>query len=189
MSLGGHAVKRHLSEREKGKVRALYEQGVVAKDILTVLRDEFGNNFTVAREIYNEIALARSEELRGRKPIEAFLDLISGEDYIYKVHLIDGVVKSFFFMHLASLSMCQTFKTVFLLDTTYKTNKFNIPLLNIVGITSTFATFNGAFAFMANETEEVYTWVLKQFSEVVDPKVLVLLTCSLLVITYCVVGI
>jgi hypothetical protein len=68
--------------------------------------------------------------------------------------------------------MCQTFCIVFLLDCTYKTNKFGMPLLNVVGITSTYVTFNASFAFLHAENEETYTWALQQFSEVVTPKVL-----------------
>jgi hypothetical protein len=64
------------------------------------------------------------------------------------------------------------FSTVFLLDCTYKTNKFDMPLLKVVGITSNYATFNAGFAFLHVENEEAYTWVLEQFSEVVTPKVL-----------------
>jgi histone-lysine N-methyltransferase SETD2 len=47
-----------------------------------------------------------------------------------------------------------------------------MPLLNVVGITSTYATFNASFAFLHVENEETYAWVLQQFSEVVTPKVL-----------------
>jgi histone-lysine N-methyltransferase SETD2 len=42
---------------------------------------------------------------------------------------------------------------VFLLDCMYKTNKFDMPLLNMVGITSTYATFNVGFAFLHAENE------------------------------------
>jgi hypothetical protein len=68
--------------------------------------------------------------------------------------------------------MCQTFGTVFLLDFMYKTNKFGMPLLNVVDIMSTYATLNTGFAFLHAENEEAYDWVLEQFSKVVTPKVL-----------------
>ncbi len=45
-------------------------------------------------------------------------------------------------------------------------------LLNVVDITSTYATFNVGFAFLHVENEEAYAWVLEQFSKVVTPKVL-----------------
>jgi hypothetical protein len=68
--------------------------------------------------------------------------------------------------------MCQTFSTVFLLDCTYKTNKFSMPLLNVVGIMSTYATFNAGFAFLHAKNEKAYAWVLEQFAKVMTPKVL-----------------
>jgi len=64
-NLASHAVKRHLSELEKAKVRALGGQGLAPKDILCILRKEFANNHSTAREIYNELIFARPEELKG----------------------------------------------------------------------------------------------------------------------------
>jgi hypothetical protein len=171
-NLAGHAVKRCLSELEKAKVRALNGQGLAPKDILCILHKEFANSHSTAREIYNELVVVRTEELKGRGPIEALVELISCFDYFSKVRMVEGVIDCVFFMHQSLVSMCQTFGTIFLLDYTYKTNKFSMPLLNVVGITSTYATFNIGFAFLHAENEEAYAWVLEQFSEVVTPKVL-----------------
>jgi len=81
------------------------------------------------------------------------VELISCTDYFNKVRLVGDVVNCVFFMHQSLVSMCQTFCIVFLLDYTYKTNKFGMPLLNVVGITSTYATFNTGFAFLHAENE------------------------------------
>jgi hypothetical protein len=144
----------------------------VPKDILCILHKEFANSHSTAGEIYNELVVARAEELRGRGPIETLAELISCFDYFSKVQLMEGAVDRVFFMHQSSVSMCRTFGTIFLLDCTYKTNKFSMPLLNMVGITSTYATFNVSFAFLHVENEEAYAWVLEQFSKVMTPKVL-----------------
>jgi hypothetical protein len=48
-----------------------------------------------------------------------------------------------------------------------------MPLLNIGGITSTNQTFNAGFAFLNDEREPNYTWVLTQFAEIVRPVVIV----------------
>jgi hypothetical protein len=127
-------------------VRALGGQGLVPKDIFYILCKEFANNHLTTREIYNKLIAARAEELRGHGPIEALVELISCFDYFSKVRLVESVVDCMFFMHQSSINMCQTFDTVFLLDCTYKTNKFDMPLLNVVGIMSTYATFNAGFA-------------------------------------------
>ncbi len=171
-NLTSHAVKRCLSELEKAKVRAFGGQGLVPKDILCILCKEFANSHSTAREIYNELVVVRAEELKGRGPIEALVELISCFDYFSKVRLVEGAIDCVFFMHQSSVSMCQMFGMVFLLDCTYKTNKFGMPLLNVVGITSTYAMFNASFAFLHAENEEAYAWVLEQFSKVVTPKVL-----------------
>ncbi|KAH1129710.1 hypothetical protein J1N35_001088 [Gossypium stocksii] len=43
-------------------------------------------------------------------------------------------------------------------DVTYKTNKYDLPFVQIVGMTSTNKTFSIAFAFIINENEENYNW-------------------------------
>ncbi|KAK5786211.1 hypothetical protein PVK06_040843 [Gossypium arboreum] len=45
-------------------------------------------------------------------------------------------------------------------DETYKTNKYDLPFVQIVGVTSTNKTFSIAFAFIINEKEENYNWAL-----------------------------
>jgi hypothetical protein len=99
-------VKCHLSELEKAKVRVFGGQGLVPKDILCILRKEFANSHSTAREIYNELVAARAKELRGRRPIEALVELISCSYYFSKVWPVEGVVDCMFFMHQSSISMC-----------------------------------------------------------------------------------
>jgi hypothetical protein len=160
-NLEGHVVKRRLSKLEKAKVRAFGGQGLAPKDILCILRKEFANSHSTVREIYNELVTARAEELIGRRPIEALVELISCFDYFSKVRLVEGAVDYVFFMHQSLINMCQTFDTVFLLDCMYKTNKFNMLLLNMVGITSTYAMFKAGFPFLHAENKEAYAWVLE----------------------------
>jgi len=98
-NLASHAVKRRLSELEKAKVRAFGGQGLAPKDIICIIRKEFANSHSTAKEIYNELGIARVEELRGRGPIEALVELIFCTDYFSKVRLVGDVVNYVFFMH------------------------------------------------------------------------------------------
>ncbi len=98
-NLAGHAVKCRLSELEKAKVRMFGGQGLAPKDILCILHKEFANSHSMAREIDNELVVARAEELRGREPIEALVELISCSDYFSKVRLVEGAIDCMFFMH------------------------------------------------------------------------------------------
>jgi hypothetical protein len=105
-NLAGHAVKRHLNELEKAKVRAFGGQGLAPKDIICIVCKEFTNNHSTAKEIYNELRTVRAEELRGREPIEALVELISYTYYFSKVRLVGDAVNCVFFMHQSLVSMC-----------------------------------------------------------------------------------
>ena len=48
---------------------------------------------------------------------------------------------------------------------TYKTNMYRLPLLEIIGVTSTKLTFSVVFSYMEHEREENFTWVLEKLKE------------------------
>jgi len=48
------------------------------------------------------------------------------------------------------------------MDSTYKTNKYRLPLLEIVGVTSTGLTFSAAFAFLFSEKQNNFIWALER---------------------------
>ncbi|KAH9264357.1 hypothetical protein BASA83_012183 [Batrachochytrium salamandrivorans] len=75
----------------------------------------------------------------------------------------NGALSGLFFCHEKSAELARRFNIVFIMDCTYKTNRFGMPLLNIVGITATYNTFNAGFAFICNETEPMYVWALQSF--------------------------
>ena len=65
-----------------------------------------------------------------------------------------------FFSHTESLRLLALNHEVLILDCTYKTNRFNMPLLNIIGITSLGHNFWVAFYFLYSEKEGDFVWVM-----------------------------
>ena len=59
------------------------------------------------------------------------------------------------------------------MDCTYKVNRYNMPMLNVVGVTATYETFNAGFVLLSGETEKEYVWALEAFSTVVRPALVV----------------
>jgi len=53
-----------------------------------------------------------------------------------------------------------------MLDYTYKTNRFNMLLLNIYGATSNNITPQFVCAFLSSEKEEDYSWSMSAFKEI-----------------------
>nr|KAJ0207842.1 hypothetical protein LSAT_V11C500264300 [Lactuca sativa] len=56
--------------------------------------------------------------------------------------------------------MLQSLPHVVLMDATYKTNNYNLPFLEIVGVTSTSKMFSISFTFIHNEKMRNYRWAL-----------------------------
>jgi hypothetical protein len=54
------------------------------------------------------------------------------------------------------------------MDSTYKTNRYNMPLFEMVGVTSTDKTFN--IAFLSNEKDDNFTWALQECQKLVRGK-------------------
>ena len=65
-------------------------------------------------------------------------------------------VKHLFFTLGYSITLMQSFPDVMLMDCTYKTNKFKLPLLHILGVTPIETNFSAGFCFLPGETEKDY---------------------------------
>jgi hypothetical protein len=134
-----------------------------------VLKKEFSNEVSGRKEVYNHLASARIKFLNGRSPMKALLDTLYEGPYKYYYSLDhSGAVKSLFFSHNQSIKLCKRFGNVFIADCTYRKNQFYMPLLNIVGISSTFHTFNAGFVFLSEENFEYYKWALECFKECLE---------------------
>ena len=57
---------------------------------------------------------------------------------------------------------------VLILDTTYKTNKFRIPLVNIIGMTKINRNFYTTSVFLASEKENNYDIIFLSFKDLYD---------------------
>ena len=65
------------------------------------------------------------------------------------------------FAYPNSLAYLQAYPEVLLLNCTYKTNKYSILLLNIIGVNAIQRSFYIAFAFLSREIEADYAWALE----------------------------
>jgi hypothetical protein len=66
-------------------------------------------------------------------------------------------VTAVLFTYPDSLVYLRAYPEVLLLDYIYKTNKYGMLLLDIIGVDVTGRSFYIAFAFLSGETEEDYT--------------------------------
>ena len=81
------------------------------------------------------------------------MKLIKSEEYVYWFRWLDNedIVRDILWAHIDSIKLLNSFPTMLICDTTYKTNKYHLLLLEIVGITSTNMNFVVAFAYLSSE--------------------------------------
>ncbi|XP_028099052.1 protein FAR1-RELATED SEQUENCE 5-like [Camellia sinensis] len=81
-------------------------------------------------------------------------------------------VTDLFWAHPVSLDLLRTFPRVLIMDCTYKTNRYRLPLLEIVGVTSTHMTFSVAIAYLQTKRVDNYAWALQTLHDLMDDSVL-----------------
>jgi hypothetical protein len=108
----------------------------------------------IPQTIYNAKQKRRLEILCGRTPMQALLQYLEESEWVMDYSLDDkNRVDALFFAHPDSIKLCRSYNSVILMDCTYKTNKYNMNLLDVVGITSFNTTFFVCFVFLPEETE------------------------------------
>ena len=102
------------------------------------------------------------------------------QNYWRSISTLSGIKKcaetdtitDLFFIHPTSLDLLRTFPQVLIMDCTYKTNRYQMPLLEIVWVTSTENTFSIYIIHIQNEREDCYSWALCILRKVIGNGVL-----------------
>ena len=96
--------------------------------------------------------------------MQQLMMLLDRDQYIHWHRLKDdNVVRDLFWSHPDAVKLTNSCNLVFLIDSTYKTNRYKLSLLDIVGVTPTGMTFFAAFAYLEGECLNNVVWSLQQF--------------------------
>ncbi|XP_050113854.1 putative protein FAR1-RELATED SEQUENCE 10 [Malus sylvestris] len=153
--------------------------GIPPHQILSSIRQGNPHLQVVSRNIYNLRAKIVKESPAGRPVIQALLEELGEGGFTYNIEYDhEGHLTHLIFAHPLSIELTKSYPYVFVMDCTYKTNKYKMPLLNIIGVSSFNTSFYSCFVFMQNEKEEDYVWALKMFSKIlgVDNHPMVIIT-------------
>jgi hypothetical protein len=149
------------------QLESLSIAGIAPKDIQTLVRKS--GSLATRQDIYNRIADARRESCEGQSPMHALAQQLEKEGFWSHIQYApDGHITAVFFAHLKSLAYLRAYPELLLLDCTYKTNKYGMPLLDMIGVDAAERSFCIAFAFLSGETEEDYAWALKRLKSVYE---------------------
>jgi len=133
------------------------------------LRLEHPDVLFVDHDIYNERQRAVTSQLDGMSRMEFLLKELEEGDYTFAVTTDDrSRITNLFFAYGPAVEIYKDNFDVLLLDCTYKTNKFNMPLLNVVGISGNNKTIHVAQVFLRTEKKENYEWALAQIHKMMQ---------------------
>ncbi|XP_058746622.1 protein FAR1-RELATED SEQUENCE 5-like [Vicia villosa] len=163
----GHDILGRQKDDERESVNDMKKYNMAPTYIASSLKDKDLENLTSITQIYR----ARATYILGKRDalteMQVLLSLIHQEKHtcwsINKENL--DIVADIFWTHPDSVKLLNMFSLVLIFDCTYKTNRYRLPLLDIVGVASTKLTFSVAFAFLEHEREENFTWALERLKE------------------------
>lgn len=200
--LEGNAFAKRLSKKEYEIVEDMTKKNMPPRDILSQLKKNDNENITTRQTIYDARAKIHKAERLGQTPMQSMVKYLHAGDYVYHIRQEpdSNQVQDLFFINPISMKMWRAFPHVLILDPTYKTNRYphkhfklnhlfvklcltnpynryRLPFLEIVGLTSTNKTFCIAFAFIRNEKIDNFKWVLHCLRQTLDgymlPRVIV----------------
>ncbi|KAK9672229.1 hypothetical protein RND81_12G086200 [Saponaria officinalis] len=73
-----------------------------------------------------------------------------------------------FMSHPEAVKLFRAYPHVVLIDSTYKTNTYNMALVEVVGVTPTGSSFLIACVLIPSESEEGYTWLLRKLMDILE---------------------
>ena len=123
----------------------------------------------VLRDIYNEWAAIRSETLQGATPVERTMEMLRRDHFFHSTR-VDATsrLEGLFFAHPRLITIYKANCDVLIMDCTYKTNKYGLPLLCFVAITRVGIAIPVAHTLLHGEDEAAFTWALNCFKDMLN---------------------
>ena len=163
LSTRAHPSLRKLTDEQKDTVKRLRSSGLKPAAIQRILQDDGPGTLATLQDIKNVIKRQKTEFLAGRSPTQALLldELVkAGVPCVPKIE--DDGTLTHLMIAPSGQTLLSRFADVLLLDCTYKTNMYNLPVLEVVGVTAAHTSFTAACFFMSGETEPDYAWAQQQ---------------------------
>lgn len=169
--LSGHSLYRQANTPIRQRIVSMRDAGIRPTEILTSLKQEDDNVRLIRKDIHNIISKEEKKRTSRKTFMQHFFEHLEIQKFDSNLEVnADGNVTHLFATHPKSLHLLKDYNKTFVLDCTYKTNRYQLPLLMIVGMTATNSTFVAAFALLDEEKEANYMWALNQLKRVLVEK-------------------
>lgn len=165
--LKGHPYLGRLNPDEKTLLQDMTLGLVKPSKILGTIKEHNKESMTSLKQVYNYRQAYRRLRRGDRTEMQHLLSLMERDKYVYRVNKLEdsNIVNDIFWAHPDSIKLANTFHYVLVIDSTYKTCRHGLPLLEIVGLTPTGKTFSAAFVYLHAEKAENFRWALNMLKE------------------------
>lgn len=169
---------RQLNEEQIAVVSSHHLAGIRPSRTVAVLKSQFPDIEVHHKDIYNCTAAFAREARHGKSPPEALIDHLEGEKREGRIFLEweadqgrGGHINYIFIADQRSVDYLNANPDIILLDCTYKTNKFDMPLLHILGVDNMGQSFSVGFCFLDTEKEDSYDKAMRHLVSLFRPGV------------------
>lgn len=137
---------------------------------MVALRAEHPSVLITSRDVYNIRQRARTARYGNQTKMEFLMNTIRNKDMYFSDVCTDADdhTSKLFIAHKASLEVFKSNSDVLVMDCTYKTNRLDMPLLNIVGCTGMNTTIHVAQCFIRSEDKDEFEWALQRLRNMFD---------------------
>ena len=155
-------IRRWQREKIIEEIKHHRAAGVRVQQSLALLQRKFPDLQITRKDVQNERDRLRREALKHHTPAEACLNLLD-ELKFYKDYETgeDNRIQRLYFTDPKSIELLKENSDILVLDCTYQTNEYNIPLLNIIGASSIGKTTQVGLCFLSGEAEHDFNWAIK----------------------------
>jgi hypothetical protein len=152
-----HLAHKRLLPEQFEEIKKLLQSNLKPTQILLQLQTTNNKTYATNKTFSNALQRIHRNDLAGRTPIKALLCVLKESNWSYNVAVNkNGLITNLFFAHPGSIHLACINHHVALLDLTCKTNRYQLPLLHVIGQAASNCSFLIAFCFLACEDAESY---------------------------------
>ncbi|CAG8832151.1 10352_t:CDS:2, partial [Gigaspora margarita] len=168
-------IARKFDKDDLGLIEKLHSDGLRTKDIFSVL-NSVSCKYVHKPDVYNAVSRHHQHKLQGLNEVEMLFKTLCGDENILGYTALkaaynterdqDGeFIQGIFWAYRSAFSEFMIAKDVIIVDATYKTNRFSMPLIVICSIDRFGSTYPLAFALVYSETVDFYCRVMQQLNK------------------------
>jgi hypothetical protein len=131
--LTDHLLAGRIKAEEKQRVIDMKKILAAPRNILTDLMEKNKESVTIIKQVCNVRTRWRKGQREYKTEMQYLISKLEKHKYVYFTRENSEVttLEDLFFAHLESTNMLNTFPTVLVMDSTYKTNTYRMPLFEI----------------------------------------------------------